>query len=69
MKKQGYVLTAAALALVWSAMPATPSHAADAKFTITSSALKNGGKLAKKYAGNNPQNKNCDGQNVSIPLA
>ena len=68
MMKRGYVLTAAALALAWSTLPAAPSHAADAKFTLTSSALKNGGKLAKKYAGNNPQNKNCDGENVSIPL-
>jgi Raf kinase inhibitor-like YbhB/YbcL family protein len=45
--------------------------AADAKpkpFDISSSAVKDGGMLKKKNAGNNPQNKNCDGTNVSPPL-
>jgi Raf kinase inhibitor-like YbhB/YbcL family protein len=58
-----------ALAFVWGAMPATPAQAADAKFVVTSSALKTGGYLPKKYAGNNPASKNCDGQGVSFPLA
>src|SRR5579862_6915501 len=38
-------------------------------FTITSSAFKDGGKLATKNAGNNKQNPNCVGENVSPPLA
>ena len=37
-------------------------------FDISSPAVKEGGMLKKKNAGNNPQNKNCDGDNVSIPL-
>jgi Raf kinase inhibitor-like YbhB/YbcL family protein len=54
-----------------SVLFAGSSIAADAppKFTLSSSALKNGGFLPKKYAGNNPQNKNCDGQGISLPLA
>jgi Raf kinase inhibitor-like YbhB/YbcL family protein len=40
-----------------------------AQFDITSSAVQDGGLLAQKNAGNNPQNKNCDGQNISPPLA
>jgi Raf kinase inhibitor-like YbhB/YbcL family protein len=43
------------------------AHAA--QFDITSSAVQDGGLLAQKNAGNNPQNKNCDGQNISPPLA
>jgi Raf kinase inhibitor-like YbhB/YbcL family protein len=61
-----------ALALVGAlaagaSMLATPSLAAP--FDITSSALRDGGTLAKKNAGNIPTNKNCDGQGVSPPLA
>jgi Raf kinase inhibitor-like YbhB/YbcL family protein len=48
-------------------LSAAPTHAAT--FDITSSAVQDGGMLAQKSAGNNPQNKNCDGQNVSPPLA
>jgi hypothetical protein len=64
MNKQGYLI-AAAFALASCAS----TGGSDSRFTISSPALENGGKLAQKYAGNNPQNKNCDGQNVSIPLA
>ncbi len=49
--------------------PLGSSHAAETKFALTSPAMENGGFLPKKYAGNNPQNKNCDGENVSLPLA
>ena len=40
-----------------------------APFDISSTAASDGGALAKKFGGNNPQNKNCEGQNVSPPLA
>jgi len=40
-----------------------------ASFDITSAAVEDGGMLPQRSAGNNPQNKNCDGQNVSPPLA
>src|SRR5487761_1411640 len=49
-------------------LPAEHRQAANAKFTLTSPVMKNCGTLAKKYAGNNPQNKNCDGRGISIPL-
>jgi len=38
-------------------------------FDITSSAVQDGGMLAKKNGGNIPTNKNCDGQGVSPPLS
>jgi Raf kinase inhibitor-like YbhB/YbcL family protein len=70
MKREGYlVIGAVAAVLATDVVYSSPSNAADAKFTLSSPALKNGGFLPKKYAGNNPQNKNCDGQNVSLPLA
>jgi len=69
MKRAGYLIVGALAVALAANATVRPSHAADAKFTLTSSALKNGGKLPKKYAGNNPQNKNCDGQGVSFPLA
>ena len=47
---------------VGASMLATPSLAAP--FDITSSALRDGGMLAKKNAGNIPK-QNCDGQGVS----
>src|ERR1700733_824734 len=47
------------------------SHAANAQaaFTLTSPAFKDGERLATKFAGNNKSNPNCVGQNVSPPLA
>lgn len=65
MKKRGYIVIGAALTLAACAS----DSGGGGKFTLTSPALENGGKLPQKYAGNNPQNKNCDGQNISIPLA
>lgn len=64
-------LIGAAAILCGSMVVAASSIAADApaKFTLSSPVMKNGGFLAKKYAGNNPQNKNCDGQGISLPLA
>jgi Raf kinase inhibitor-like YbhB/YbcL family protein len=38
-------------------------------FNITSKNVKDGGKLAQKFGGVNPQNKNCTGQNISPALA
>jgi Raf kinase inhibitor-like YbhB/YbcL family protein len=60
-------LTLAGCVTAASALLAMPSDAAT--FDITSKAVQDGGMLAKKNAGNNPQNKNCDGENVSPPLA
>jgi Raf kinase inhibitor-like YbhB/YbcL family protein len=54
-----------ALSLGWAASVA---HAAD-PFTLTSSAFQDNGTLAVKNAGNNKQNPNCVGDNVSPPLA
>ncbi|MBX9775506.1 MAG: YbhB/YbcL family Raf kinase inhibitor-like protein [Xanthobacteraceae bacterium] len=44
-----------------------PAAAQD--FVITSSAFQDGGWLAQKNAGNNPNNPNCVGENISPPLA
>jgi Raf kinase inhibitor-like YbhB/YbcL family protein len=65
------VAIAVASAPVWAQQQQTPAAkpAAPKTFNITSKAVKDGGKLPQKYAGNNPQNPNCDGQNVSPPLA
>jgi Raf kinase inhibitor-like YbhB/YbcL family protein len=57
-------LTAGFALAVWS----TGARAAE-PFTITSSAFKDGERLAVKMAGNNKQNPNCVGENVSPPLA
>jgi Raf kinase inhibitor-like YbhB/YbcL family protein len=70
MKGAGQFLVAAAIAALLgaSALSSEPAQAA-AKFVLTSPALRNGGYLPKKYAGNDPQNRNCDGKGISIPLA
>src|SRR5262249_9395390 len=49
---------------------ALPANAADKPkpFDLTSPAFRDGGMLPKKFAGNNRNNKNCDGQNISPPL-
>jgi Raf kinase inhibitor-like YbhB/YbcL family protein len=60
-------LLAGVLAATTGGLTVTASHAAS--FDITSSAVQDGGMLQQKNAGDNPQNKNCDGQNVSPPLA
>src|SRR6201985_101506 len=47
---------------------AATAHSAEV-FTITSSAFKDGGRLPTKMAGNNKQNPNCVGENVSPELS
>ena len=61
------VLIAAGLALVsaWSGESAN----AQGVFTITSPSFKDGERLATKMAGNNKQNANCVGDNVSPALS
>ena len=56
---------AAVLAFAWCA------HSAHAQgvFTVTSSSFKDGERLATKMAGNNKQNPNCVGENVSPALS
>ena len=59
-----------ALGTVQVANAAKAKAAPKAKvFTLTSSAFKDNGTLAVKNAGNNKQNPNCVGENVSPPLA
>jgi Raf kinase inhibitor-like YbhB/YbcL family protein len=54
-----------ALAIGWSAQSAS----AQGVFTITSKNFKDGERLAPKMAGNNKQNPNCTGENVSPELS
>jgi Raf kinase inhibitor-like YbhB/YbcL family protein len=68
MEGSGCLVLGLAIMLGASGAVSTPAQAA-AKFVLTSPALRNGGYLPKKYAGNDPQNRNCDGRNVSLPLA
>jgi Raf kinase inhibitor-like YbhB/YbcL family protein len=56
---------AAVLAFAWSGENAN----AQGVFTITSSSFKDGERLATKMAGNNKQNPNCVGENVSPALS
>jgi Raf kinase inhibitor-like YbhB/YbcL family protein len=58
---------AGGLVAVAGAIDCAPSQAAP--FDITSPTVIDGGMLAQKNAGTNPDNKNCDGQNVSPELA
>jgi len=54
-----------ALAFAWSGESAN----AQGVFTITSPSFKDGERLATKMAGNNKQNPNCVGENVSPALS
>src|SRR6476469_11187447 len=54
-----------ALAMAWNSQNANAQSA----FTITSSSFKDGERLATKMAGNNKQNPNCVGENVSPALS
>ena len=64
--KHGLMLAAGvALAIGWS----TNGANAQAVFTITSKNFKDGERLATKMAGNNKQNPNCVGENVSPELS
>ena len=67
MLRKRMVLIAAGLALVfaWSGERAN----AQGVFTITSPSFKDGERLATKNAGNNKQNPNCVGENVSPALS
>jgi Raf kinase inhibitor-like YbhB/YbcL family protein len=51
------------------ALASGTQYASAQSFTITSSEFKDGGMLQTKNAGNNKQNPNCIGDNVSPPLA
>jgi Raf kinase inhibitor-like YbhB/YbcL family protein len=65
-------LVTLALALaVTAAWSVSTGHAAGKPkyFNLTSTDFRDGGKLPKKYAGTNPQNANCDGDNVSPELS
>jgi Raf kinase inhibitor-like YbhB/YbcL family protein len=69
-------ITSALLAGVLALGTVQVANAAKAKaapkakvFTLTSSAFKDNGTLAVKNAGNNKQNPNCVGENVSPPFA
>ena len=61
----GALLLAGSIALAFSGQSAL----AQAAFTITSSSFKDGARLATKMAGNNKQNPNCVGDNVSPQLS
>ena len=65
LRNIGSFLLAAGLALTLNGQSA---HA-QAAFTITSSNFKDGERLATKMAGNNKQNPNCVGDNVSPALS
>jgi Raf kinase inhibitor-like YbhB/YbcL family protein len=54
-----------ALAMAWN----SENVNAQSAFTITSSSFKDGERLATKMAGNNKQNPNCVGENVSPALS
>ena len=63
--KFGALLLTGGLALAFTGQSA---HA-QAAFSITSSSFKDGERLATKMAGNNKQNPNCVGENVSPALS
>lgn len=60
----------AAAAIVAAAAPASAqAPAAKPKvFNVTSTDVKDGGKLLRKFAGKNPNVKSCDGENISPAL-
>jgi Raf kinase inhibitor-like YbhB/YbcL family protein len=64
------LLTLALAGVMAACWTAGTVHAAEkAKYLdLTSTAFKDGGMLAKKFTGNNPQNPNCEGQNISPAL-
>src|ERR1700760_1845393 len=65
LKRTLLMAAAAVLAFAWSGENAN----AQGVFTITSSSFKDGERLATKMAGNNKQNPNCVGENVSPALS
>lgn len=63
------IALAGAVAAGWCLSPAAPADAAAKKeFNISSPGTKDFGMMKKKNAGENAQNKNCVGQNVSPAL-
>jgi Raf kinase inhibitor-like YbhB/YbcL family protein len=60
MSKRGWILVAALAALF-----GTQAAIAAGPFTLTSSGFKDGERLPQKFAGNNKQNPNCVGENIS----
>jgi Raf kinase inhibitor-like YbhB/YbcL family protein len=67
MVRFGSLLTAGAFVI--ATVCAAPAAPAPKVFELTSSSFRDGGHLAIKNAGNNKQNPNCVGENVSPPLA
>src|SRR5262252_7407294 len=65
MLKRCVLASGVALAFAFGAVSAN----AQGVFTITSSSFKDGERLATKMAGNNKQNPNCVGENVSPALS
>lgn len=68
-KRVSVVLLSAAMAAAMWLIPAGPAAAARAKvFNLSSPSQRDFSMMKKKYAGLNPQNKNCVGENISPPL-
>src|ERR1700745_1447062 len=65
LKRMVLIAAGLALAFVWSGENAN----AQSVFTLTSPSFKDGERLATKFAGNNKQNPNCVGENVSPALS
>jgi Raf kinase inhibitor-like YbhB/YbcL family protein len=65
VKRSLLLAAGVALAFAWGGQNAN----AQGVFTITSSSFKDGERLATKMAGNNKQNPNCVGDNVSPELS
>src|SRR5262245_49726924 len=67
LRSFGSVLLAAGIALALS--QSASAQQGGGVFTITSTAFKDGERLPQKMAGNNKQNPNCVGENVSPQLS
>src|SRR5258707_4692697 len=65
LKRSLLLAAGVAVAFAWGGQSANAQSA----FTITSSSFKDGERLATKMAGNNKQNPNCVGDNVSPALS
>jgi len=71
MNRLWTALAAAAILLPassWAQQQQPPAAAKAKVFGITSSDFKDGGKLAEKFGGVNPNSKNCTGRNISPAL-
>ena len=67
--KQAFRRILVAGASAWALLAAGSLAQADDPFKLTSATLEDNAPLAVKNAGNNKQNPNCVGENVSPPLA